>query len=195
MEAAPTDVEKAVAPLLNKDAPRSDGVEQGSECQHIYRAAGALVLTASLLLGVIQREAVAAIALQVVDWPRKMREALLAYALASPVRYLALLYAVLAVGAVVMWLGSWILAERKLFFVRTAASRQGVLAKLGAYGMGLFSLSLYVLDVWSDVLVAALLWSTRNTSGRRRRRSSCCCSTASCTGECVSGGASSIATG
>ena len=40
--------EEAVAPLLNKDAPRSDGAEQGYGCQHIYRAAGALALLNNL---------------------------------------------------------------------------------------------------------------------------------------------------
>ena len=161
---------KDAAPLLTEDQPRSDApdasppaslTEALKAVKPIHLASALLVssmLAAPPFAGLSYAEVIAKVAEAIAS----AHASFLDYAQTHPGSFLGLELGVFAALAVLLWLGSWLLAEKMSLFKRTAASRKGALSKVVSYVLGVLALYLYVADVGSDVYVALLLWGTGN---------------------------------
>ena len=149
-------LENGTKPLLDSGVTRSDA---RTEADRVTRPVLVALLGTFLLAGVSHSFGVTQ---RVVHTAAQVRAGFLDYALANPVGFLLLLLSLLTSSAAVLWYGSWVVAEHTDWLVRKPATQRGWFHKASDYALGLFSLGMYVLDVWSDVLVAVLLWSTRN---------------------------------
>ena len=156
------DAEKAdgTGPLLDAKAERSDGRTPSLLSWPILAATGAVVTSGGLVW--VYREPLTMVKDWVTNEAAVARDGFLDYSTDDPLRYVAILGLTLGGFGVVLWLGTWWLAESGLFFVRTPASKKSVFGKALGVALGVLSLVLYVSDVWSDVLVAILLMSTAN---------------------------------
>ena len=156
------DAEKAdgTGPLLDAKAERSDGRTPSLPSWPFLAATVAVVTSGGLVW--VYREPLTMVKDWVTNEAAVARDGFLDYSTDDPLRYVAILGLTLGGFGVVLWLGTWWLAESGLFFVRTPASKKSVFGKALGVALGVLSLVLYVSDVWSDVLVAILLMSTAN---------------------------------
>ena len=156
------DAEKAdgTGALLDAKAERSDGRTPSLPSWPFLAATVAVVTSGGLVW--VYREPLTMVKDWVTNEAAVARDGFLDYSTDDPLRYVAILGLTLGGFGVVLWLGTWWLAESGLFFVRTPASKKSVFGKALGVALGVLSLVLYVSDVWSDVLVAILLMSTAN---------------------------------
>ena len=89
-------------------------------------------------------------------------EDMITLAVADPQRFLTATLSTLSGGIVMLWIFAWLLANTTSCCLRKPAAQRGCLRRTVCSALGLVSLAVYAVDVWTDVLVARLLWDMGN---------------------------------